>query len=705
MSKSNDPMRDDFVPVVGDDKHLPEITFKGIILAVVLAVVLAGANAYLGLFAGMTVSATIPAAVISMAVFSLFKKNNILENNIVQTAASAGEAVAAGVVFTIPGLVILGYWTHYGYLQTLMITALGGTIGVLFSVPLRRALVVEARREIKFPEGIATAEVLKAGHAAEEKGALLTMITATVVGGILKACQEAGLKLWAGVFEVGTRAGKSIVYFGSDLSPALLGVGYIVGLNIAVLVFVGGAITWWVAIPIISSMHVWPHYTAYAQGTVLAWNQFAATAAHPAGSAVGAVDWASAIWSGQARYLGVGAMCVGGLWALVQLRSQLLTGVVSGLRALKEEKSGIATKRTDKDIPMIWVIVFSILSVIPLFFVYHTVVKSLGVSIVMAVIMLVAGFLFAAVAGYMAGLVGSSNNPISGVTIATILFAALVLLLFLGHGSAAGPAAAILIGAVVCVAAAISGDNLQDLKAGYILGATPWKQEFMLIVGVVASSFVLAPILHLLNIKYGVGVPFNVTDAWRVAHPTPLPAPQATLMASVAKGVFHGGLPWTMVSIGGIIAVVIICFDLYLKKRGASFRAPVLAVAVGIYLPFSLSTPILAGGLIAFAAAKMRNRTSRNASKDILTRLSRAKEEGDRKGLLFASGLITGEALTGIALAVPITLASVWPVLKGDFMAVFSEPPLGGWPGLIVMLGVIYWLYRVVTKPTRRVIK
>ncbi len=679
MGKNGNHQQDDFSPLIPSGTHLPEITFKGIILAILLAVVLAGANAYLGLFAGMTVSATIPAAVISMAIFSLFKKNNILENNIVQTAASAGEAVAAGVVFTIPGLVILGYWSHYDYWQTLMITALGGTIGVLFSVPLRRALVVEARNEIKFPEGIATAEVLRAGHASEDKSALLIMIIASLAGGFLKMCQEGGLKLWAGVFEVGTRVGRSIAYFGADLSPALLGVGYIVGLNIAVLVFVGGAISWWIAIPIYAAVHGLPPGTH------------------------GAVDAATAIWSNQIRYLGVGAMCVGGLWALIQLRGQLLTGVASGLRALKEEKSGVATRRTDKDIPMIWVIVFSILAVIPLFFVYHMVVKSLVVSIVMAVIMLVAGFLFAAVAGYMAGLVGSSNNPISGVTIATILFAALVLLLFLGHGSVAGPAAAILIGAVVCVAAAISGDNLQDLKAGYILGATPWKQELMLIVGVITASFVLAPILHLLNIKYGVGVPFNATPAWLNAHPTPLPAPQATLMAAVAKGVFHGGLPWTMVSIGGLIAVAIICFDLYLKAKGSNFRAPVLAVAVGIYLPFSLSTPILAGGLIAFAATKMRKRTAKNASKDILSRLKDATAKGDRNGLLFASGLITGEALIGIALAVPITLASVWPFFKGDFMAVFSKPPMGGWPGLIVMLGVVYWLYRVVTKPTRRV--
>jgi putative OPT family oligopeptide transporter len=327
------------------------------------------------------------------------------------------------------------------------------------------------------------------------------------------------------------------------------------------------------------------------------------------------------------------------------------------------------------------------------------------VAVVMAIIMLIAGFLFAAVAGYMAGLVGSSNNPISGVTISTILFASLVLLLFLGRGNMAGPAAAILIGAVVCCAASISGDNLQDLKAGYIVGSTPWKQEFMLIVGVLSSAFVIAPVLHVLNLKYGVGVPMNADAAWFKSHPNPLPAPQATLMAAVAKGVFMGGLPWVMVGIGAAIAVLIICLDLYLKAKGSEFRTPVLAVAVGIYLPFSLDIPILAGGLVAYFAVKVRNRAAKKAAADVLTRLKEAEAEGDKKGLLFASGLITGEALMGILLAVPITLAGIWPFFKGDFMALFPEPPWGGWPGLVIVSIVVYALYRVVMAPTRRALE
>jgi len=670
----SDDAKGGFRPIIPPEQHLPEITFKAIVLGIVLAVILAAANAYLGLFAGMTVSASIPAAVISMTIFSLFRRSNILENNIVQTAASAGEAVAAAAVFTLPGLVILGYWTEYNYWQTVLICALGGTIGVLFSVPLRRALVVQGGGEIKFPEGIATAEVLKAGQG-QEKGGLAAIVGAGVAGGLMKFCQEGGLKLWSDALQLGGRGLGTVGYIGASLSPALLGVGYIVGLNVAVLIFLGGSFSWWIAIPTWGALH-----GVATDGS--------------------AVDAAKAIWAAHVRYIGVGAMCVGGIWALINLRSQLLMGVKSGLKAFRDEKAGGSVDRTDKDIPMMWVLLFSALSVVPLFFLYQMVCGSWGVSAVMAVIMLVAGFLFAAVAGYMAGLVGSSNNPISGVTISTILFASLVLLIFLGHGNPVGPPAAILIGAVVCCAASISGDNLQDLKAGYLVGSTPWKQEFMLVVGVLASSFVIAPVLKVLNLKYGVGIPMEATPEWHAAHPNPLGAPQATLMASVSKGVFMGGLPWGMVAIGAGIAVCVIALDLYLKSRKSTFRTPVLAVAVGIYLPFNLDLPILAGGLVAFFADRLFRRL-KDSKGEALS--AEARAAGEKKGLLFASGLISGEALMGILLAVPITLASVWPKLGGDFLALFKEPPLAAWPGVLAMAGFIFVLWRLVTGAARKV--
>ncbi|MFQ6616401.1 MAG: OPT family oligopeptide transporter, partial [Fidelibacterota bacterium] len=459
--------------MANDSPSLPEITLKAVILGVVLSVVLAGANAYLGLFAGMTVSASIPAAVISMGVLRLFRTSNILENNIVQTAASAGESLAAGVIFTFPALIVMQYWAGFQYWQTTIVAGLGGVIGVLFTIPIRRALILEEK--LKFPEGVATAEVLRTG---EKGGAAVKDIAWAGLLGALFKFGETGLRLWEGVFETAGKVGSSIAYFGSNLSPALVSVGYIVGRNIAILVFLGGAINWLVAIPIYAATHPWPTL---------------------GGSPVSAVDWASEIWSTRTRFMGVGSMVIGGLWALLSLRKSIVSGIRSSLATYKKGH-GVRfadIPRTERDTPVKWVGVALLISLIPIFAVYVYVIKDPAPSVIMAVIMLVAGFLFSAVAAYMAGLVGSSNNPISGVTIATILFSSLLLLALVGTGSLVGPAAAIFVGAVVACAAAIGGDNLQDLKAGHIVGATPWKQQVMQMVGVGSAAVVLAPVLVL----------------------------------------------------------------------------------------------------------------------------------------------------------------------------------------------------------------
>ena len=645
-------------PYVSASTILPEITVKAIVLGIVLSIALAAANAYLGLFAGLTVSASIPAAVISMAVLKMFRQSNILENNIVQTAASAGESLAAGVIFTIPALVIIGVWAGFNYVETTLIAGLGGTIGVLFTIPLRRALIVE--QPLKFPEGVATAEILKVGDAG---GAAVKYIVWGAVGGALFKLGETGFRLWGGVLEKARYAfGGGIAYLGANLSPALLGVGYIIGLNIAVLVFLGGAINWYIAIPIVSFM----------QGSV---------------DAASAVDTANEIWSTQTRYLGVGAMVVGGLWALIQLRSSLVTGIRSGIEAYKKMRSGTADaiERTELDTPMHWVGIALLVSIVPLFFVFNHFTGIVWVSALMAVIMLIAGFLFSSVAGYMAGLVGSSNNPISGVTIATILASSLLLLALLGSGSEIGAASAIFIGSVVACSAAIAGDNMQDLKAGRIVGATPFRQQIMQVVGVIAAALVIAPVLTLLLNAYGIGVP-------TAAHPEPLAAPQATLMAAVADGVFKGGLPWSMVVVGGITAVAIIIADVWLESRGADFRMPVLAVAVGIYLPLQLDTTIFLGGLIAWAAGRYFNKAKADTPEQGATeRLDRAQTAGARHGLLFAAGLITGEALVGIGMAIPIVLASDANVFA--FWGVHEA----NWPGILLLALVIYALYKAAT--------
>ena len=640
-----------------EGQSLPEITVKAVILGIVLSVVLAAANAYLGLFAGMTVSASIPAAVVSMGVLRFFRRSNILENNIVQTAASAGESLAAGVIFTLPALVILGAWSEFHFWKVTMIAGFGGLLGVLFTIPLRRALIVESK--LKFPEGIATAEVLKSG---ERGGSSVKHIARAAIAGGLFKVGSGGLGLWPGKLEMARRMGATVGYFGSDLSPALLSVGYIVGLNIAVLIFLGGLCNWLIAIPIYAASHAWP---LYPQGHELV------------GQAMSALHCAEHIWKEQTRYIGVGGMLVGGLWTVISLRKSLFSGISSGLRAYRSVKGErVAIPRTEKDLPMKWILILLVGSVVPLFLVYQTFVRQVSVSLPMAVIMLATGFLFSAVAGYMAGLVGSSNNPVSGVTVATVLVSALLLLLLMGKGAENGPSAAIIIGGVVCCAAAIAGDNMQDLKAGYIVQATPWKQQVMQMVGTVSAAFVMAPVLMLLLKAYGFEGHASETK-------NALTAPQANLMASVAGFVFEGGLPWNYICVGMAVAVGIIALDQYLQKRGSSFRTPVLAVAIGFYLPFELSVPIFAGGIIHQVIKVYHKR--QGTAKDVI-------EISGRRGMLFASGLITGEALVGILLAIPIVIISVITGKK-DVLPVL-DPPLGALPGIVLLVGIGYWLYR-----------
>jgi uncharacterized oligopeptide transporter (OPT) family protein len=696
-------------PHVPPEKSLPEITIKAILLGILLAVLLAGANAYLGLKAGMTVSASIPAAVISMAILRLFRRSNILENNIVQTAASAGESLAAGVIFTLPALVLLKAWTDFNYWQTTIIAGLGGMLGVLFTIPLRRALVVDS--PLTFPEGVATAEVLKVG---DEGGGIRSIAVGGIIGALFKL-GESGFRLWAGVVEGGRQVAGSIAYFGTNASPALVAVGYIVGINIAVLVFLGGAINWYGAIPLVASNMEWPAYEIVdPNGPEPAWNVFAlelqptpeglsdeerqaiadanvATLAQ-VGEPVEADAWANRIWDERTRYIGVGAMVLGGLWALIRLWGSLVRGISAGMRAYRAtvtgENGGLA--RTERDTPMNWVGLALVVSVVPLFFVFHAITGAVGTSVFMAFVMLVAGFLFSAVASYMAGLVGSSNNPISGVTIATLLTSAL-LLVALGTDSASGPAAAILICAVVCCAAAIGGDNMQDLKAGHLLGATPYKQQIMQAVGVLSAALVMAPILSALLNAYGIG-------EIHVEGQEPLEAPQASLMKSVAEGVFRGGLPWLMVGIGVGVAALVIAIDVVLERADSAFRMPVLAVAVGIYLPLELSVPILFGGLIALTVKRFHDRGGAERAGGELGETLRAnRARGERNGLLLAAGLITGEAMLGILLAIPLALWEGENRIASWFGGLTGLESPWPWPGLVLLVGVIAVLYHAAT--------
>jgi len=641
-----------------------QLTARAIVLSVVLAAILAAANSYLGLFAGMTIATAIPSAVVSMAVLRALGGGGILENNIVQTGGSSGQSIATGVIFTIPALVILGFWKTFDFWWVLAIAGLGGVLGVLFSVPLRRSLIVD--QQLAFPEGKAAAEVLRAGENPAQGIRILG--GAAIAGGLAKLAAGSGLGLIPDTASLSGYVGKAIAYVGTNLSAALLGVGYIVGLNIGIVVVSGGIISWNIVIPLYAALYL-GHDPTLAHAV----------------AGLGAADAASLIWSREVRYLGVGAMLVGGIWTLVKLRSSLLSGIASGL-AVRRAGAGAALAEEERDLPMQWVLLGIALLAVPIWALYQSIVGRLEVSLPMTLIMIVAGFLFCSVSAYMAGLVGSSNNPVSGITVATIVFAAVVLLALMGSHSTVAPVAAIMIGAVVCCAACIAGDNLQDLKAGYLVGATPWKQQVMLAIGGAVCAFVMAPVLNLLAKAYGIGVPSP-------AHPNPLIAPQATLMASVAKGMFGGALPWDMVAIGALLGIAIIVVDEILGARGASFRAPVLAAAVGIYLPLDVTMPIFVGGLLAWLAERtLRARSARAAHGAPLD--AGALERLGRRGVLYSAGLITGEALMGIVIAIPIVAAG-----RADVLALPAELHFGQWLGVLVLAAIAALLYRTATAP------
>ena len=674
------PSDADVTPYIPASTSLPEITVKAVFLGILLSAVLAAANAYLGLKVGLTVSASIPAAVLSMAILRLFRTSNILENNIVQTAASAGESLAAGVIFTFPALLLMGYWSHFEFFPMLALAGIGGVLGVLFTIPLRRALVIEAK--LQFPEGVATGEVLKAGN--EGGGGARVIAVAALAGAGIKLCQT-GFKVLAGSVHGATTIGRSIFGIGCDLAVSLLAVGYIVGLNIGILVFAGGLISWMFGIPI---------YMMLASDEELR---------QVIGTAEG-YSAAEIIWSRRIRYLGVGAMATGGLWALVSLIGPIRDGVRSSLAAVRQARQGRAGEipRTERDTPINIVIWGTLLLAVPMLAAFLFVIdqEALGISTGLyaatlafgVVFALVAGFLFSSVAGYMAGLVGSSNNPISGVTIATILTISVILLLLLGGQidfqadntkASVAAAVAILVGAVVCCAAAIAGDNMQDLKAGQIVGATPAKQQIMQVIGVLTAAAVIAPVLQLLFEAYGLGgvYPREGMDPSEV-----LQAPQASLMQAVAEGVLKQDLPWAIIATGAVIAIGLIVLDKILETSGSSFRVPVLAVAVGIYLPIGLSTPIFIGGFLSYLA----NRALAGQSADAIARAG-------RRGLLFASGLITGEALVGVALAVPFAIAQTTdiiavPLPEGSGSATTAA-------GVIVFAAFCYWQYAVAKRP------
>jgi putative OPT family oligopeptide transporter len=611
-------------PFVTSGASVPEVTLAALLLGSVLTIVMGAANAYLGLYAGMTVSASIPAAVVSMGLLrGLLRRGSILENNIVQTMASTGESLAAGAIFTIPALVMIGVWQDFQFWPTTLIVLLGGVLGVLFMIPMRRALIRD-RPDLVYPEGVACSQVLIAG---EEGGSGLKSIVLGLCAGALFKFTVSGVQIVQATVEGAFARGRSVFYGGADMSVALLAVGYIVNLRIALLVALGGALGWIVAIPLLGG---------FEQGAP--------------------VDHAWDLWNDHVRFIGVGAMVVGGLSSIWEVRGGILRGLVAAGAIGRPATADRALSRLERDIPGGWLIGMFLATMIGTFLFYDVLLGSYVLSGLTVAMTAVASFLLVAVATYIAGLVGSSNSPVSGMTICALLLTSGVLVA-LGVSGESAILATLGVAGVVCCATCTSGDIAQDLKTGLIVGATPRSQQWVQMVSAIIPAFFFAPVLSLLHHAYGIGT----------GAPGALRAPQAALFASLTDGFFgETALPWAMIQIGVALGLSLIVLNQILAARGVGFRAHVMPVAVGVYLPVALVTPILVGGFLRHAAERRK-----------------AHDDARSRGVLFASGLIAGEALMGIGLAVFIALQYQLPI-------VLLDHPL---PSVAAFAGVV-WLLR-----------
>ncbi len=615
----------EFKPYIPAERVTPEITITSIIMGIILSIVFGAANAYLGLRVGMTVSASIPAAVISMGVIRvLMRKNSILESNLVQTIGSAGESLAAGAIFTLPALFLWaadGKMDKPGIVSITLIALLGGLLGVFFMVPLRNALIVKEHGVLPYPEGTACAEVLLAG---EKGGANASTVFAGMGFAALFKFIIDGLRLVAG--EISFRVKGFAGEIGTQIYPAVMSVGYICGARISSYMFAGGVLSWLVIIPLI---------VLFGENIVL----------YPGTDTIGnifAAGGASAIWSSYIRYIGAGALAAGGIISLIKSLPLIITTFGGAMKSMASSKSD-STKRTDKDINI--KVVLLCLAVLTLLV---WLVPAIPVSFLGAVIVVVFGFFFATVSSRMVGLVGSSNNPVSGMAIATLLVTTLILKAT-GTIGIAGMTSAIAIGSIICIVSAIAGDTSQDLKTGFLLGATPRKQQIGEVIGVIAAAFAIGGTLYLLDSAWGFG-----SDQ--------LAAPQATLMKLIIEGVMEGNLPWALVFIGVFIAVVVEVVGI-----------PVLPFAIGVYLPVQLNACIMIGGLVRLALDKLK------------------KNEEEKKkivndGILFCSGMIAGEGLVGILLA----LFAIFGIDKAiDLSVMLGISPVVSNVGGLVLFAII----------------
>ena len=634
-----DNNKKDFKPYIPADKVVPEFTVTALLIGILLAIVFGAANAYLGLLVGMTVSASIPAAVISMGIIRvILRKDSILENNMVQTIGSAGESVAAGAIFTLPALFL---WAEEGkidfpsILTIFLIALFGGVLGVCFMVPLRQALIVEEHGTLPFPEGTACAEVLLAGEEGGSKAG--TVFAGLGIAAVYKFLAD-GTQLFKS--EIG-HAFES--YKGSQVGiqvlPALAGVGYICGPKISSYMFAGGTLSWFVLMPLIALFG--------ADATIFPASKTVTELLTMEGGGP------SALWSNYIKYIGAGAVATGGIISLIKSLPLIIRTFKQAIDSMKNKNAAHKGLRTEQDLPIPVLIAVALVIAVLIWL-----IPTFPVNLIGALIIVVFGFFFATVSSRMVGLIGSSNNPVSGMTIATLLFAT-VILKATGSTGITGMVGAISIGGIICIVAAIAGDASQDLKTGFIVGATPKKQQLGEIIGVVASAAAIGFVLYLLNEAWGYGT-------------EKIPAAQATMMKMLVEGIMNGELPWALIFIGVFIAIVV-----------EILHMPVMPFAVGMYLPFSLSAGIMAGGVVRILVEKRKG-------------TEKEKKARTDRGLLFTSGMIAGEGIVGILLAVLAVFGVADKInLSSVYGAAFQS--VGNWVGLaafVVLLAILFYFTR-----------
>ncbi|WP_077436541.1 OPT family oligopeptide transporter [Rodentibacter ratti] len=654
--------------------NLKELTFRGMILGALITVIFTASNVYLGLKVGMTFASSIPAAVISMAVLKFFKDSSILENNMVQTQASAAGTLSS-VIFVLPGLLMMGYWNDFPFWQTMLICASGGTLGVLFTIPLRRAMVVNS--DLPYPEGVAAAEILKAGN--HDKGD--TGVKDIAYGGVLAgvvAFLTNGLRVMADGASAWIQTGKAAFQLPMGFSLALLGAGYLIGIVGGIAMLVGLVLTWGVAVPFFTISGDMP-------------------------TDMSLVDFAMSTWKTKVRFIGVGTIGIAAIWTLLVLMKPMVEGMVHSFRMLKSGKSE-SEHRIDIDLSpktMIYILIATVaLIVISL----HHFIAAAPISPELSILLVVVctflavfiGFFVAAASGYMAGLVGSSSSPISGIGIISVIVISLVLV---SIGNATGlfettdgqkflTALTLFTASIVLTTATISNDNLQDLKTGLLVEATPWRQQVALIIGCFVGALVIAPVLEILYHAYGFSGALPRPDM----DPTQaLSAPQATIMTTISQGIFTNQLEWTYILTGVGLGAVLIIIDAFLKKvSNKAFALPVLAVGIGIYLPPSINTPVVVGAFLAwFINRHIANYAARTGDKQI-------SAKAERFGTLFSAGLIVGESLMGVILAFIIAAS----VTSGG-----SEAPLAlnleNWGGISEILGLTVFIAGIIIFASR----